>query len=330
NTGRPSCPRYKNNTCLTMINSNNTTRRKDGRICCRKGCKCVANSRRDCNNSSTDGRDTNIQTDVNNCGACGNKCSPANGKPGCSFGTCQIQTCDAGFGDCDRNVSNGCETNIQTDVNNCGACCKKCSPANGKPGCSSGTCQVQTCDAGFGDCDGIASNGCETNVQTDVNNCGFCFKQCTADNNTAQCCSGICLNKTCDAGFGDCDRNVSNGCETNIQTDVNNCGACGKKCSPANGKPGCSSGTCQVQTCDAGFGDCDRNVSNGCETNIQTDVNNCGACGHICSPANESYDGHKRVSRELLMAKTRLRLTRIFEAQESRRIHGETVHSHAL
>jgi hypothetical protein len=45
--------------------------------------------------------------DVNNCGACGNVCSVANGAPQCSGGTCQIKACSTGFGDCDRNAANG-------------------------------------------------------------------------------------------------------------------------------------------------------------------------------------------------------------------------------
>ena len=31
-----------------------------------------------------------------------------------------------------------------------------------------------------------------------------------------------------------------------------------------------------------GFVDCDRNPVNGCEANVASDPNNCGACGVVC------------------------------------------------
>jgi MYXO-CTERM domain-containing protein len=49
-------------------------------------------------------------------------------------------------------------------------------------------------------------------------------------------------------------------------------------CMPTNGT--CNA-DCSI-TCSAGFGDCDANVSNGCETQLNT-ISNCGQCGHECS-----------------------------------------------
>jgi hypothetical protein len=56
--------------------------------------------------------------------------------------------------------------------------------------------------------------------------------------NTIQCDSSGCI---CVAGFADCDGTLANGCETNIASDVNNCGACGASC-PVNVT--CVSGSC--------------------------------------------------------------------------------------
>jgi hypothetical protein len=71
-------------------------------------------------------------------------------------------------------------------------------------------------------------------------------------------------------------------CEANLSNDIDNCGACGNRCSlRANSVPGCESGAC-TSTCNAGFGDCDRVEANGCETSLSADSKNCGACGRDC------------------------------------------------
>jgi len=59
------------------------------------------------------------------------------------------------------------------------------------------------------------------------------------------CASGVCGIAACTTGFGDCDNNVSTGCETDLRTSAAHCGACGRTC--ANG------GTCTNGSC--GFGD---------------------------------------------------------------------------
>jgi hypothetical protein len=128
------------------------------------------------------------KNDVNNCGACGNVCSVANGAPQCSGGTCQIKACNSGFGDCDRNAANGCETNLSS-VNNCGACGNACSSANGISSCTAGLCGIASCNAGFADCDHNAANGCETNLSS-VNNCGACGRACNAGQS---CSAGTCI-----------------------------------------------------------------------------------------------------------------------------------------
>jgi hypothetical protein len=63
---------------------------------------------------------------------------------------------------------------------------------------------------------------------------------------------------------------------------VNNCGACGAVCAVQNGKAVCNGTTCAVQSCTAPFADCDHAYATGCETNTDTRIDNCGACGHVC------------------------------------------------
>jgi hypothetical protein len=79
--------------------------------------------------------------------------------------------------------------------------------------CQGGKCAAP-CQAGFGDCDGNCKNGCETNLKTDVSNCGGCGIQCRFSHASAMCLNGMSCGLTaCDAGYVDCDGNPNNGCE---------------------------------------------------------------------------------------------------------------------
>ncbi len=103
-------------------------------------------------------------------------------------------------------------------------------------------------------------------------------------NATSACVSGACSN-TCAAGFDDCDSNPANGCEAKVDSDVANCGACGNACGSANtgSAPTCQAGKC-VFSCSQGFGHCGPDAA-GCDTDLQTSPDNCGACGHSCGGA---------------------------------------------
>jgi hypothetical protein len=101
---------------------------------------------------------------------------------------------------------------------------------------------VATCNAGYGNCDGIAANGCETNTQTSPQNCGVCGNICSVANGTAGCAGGACTVASCNAGYANCDGNAANGCETNTQTSSTNCGSCGHACTLGQN---CVSGICK-------------------------------------------------------------------------------------
>jgi len=229
---------------------------------------------------------TEVQVDPSNCGTCGNVCAPANASPMCASGSCGISACNAGFGNCDNNGANGCETSL-TSVANCGACGNVCSTANATAACSSGACAIGSCNVGFANCDGSAANGCEINTNSDVHNCGACGNTCATNNDTPACSSGSCSIGSCTAGFANCDNNAGNGCEVNTQTDAINCGTCGNVCSTANGTPACTQGACLIGSCNAGFAHC-TGVGSNCETNTTSDVRNCGACGFTCSSINDT------------------------------------------
>lgn len=50
-----------------------------------------------------------------------------------------------------------------------------------------------------------------------------------------------------------------------------------------NGSGSCSAGKVSVMSCNEGFADCDKDPSNGCETDIYNDSQNCGSCGNECT-----------------------------------------------
>jgi len=58
--------------------------------------------------------------------------------------------------------------------------------------CEAGAC-VHTCELGFDDCDGEASNGCETDINWDPAHCGACGYSCATCEN-GLCASGACAN----------------------------------------------------------------------------------------------------------------------------------------
>ncbi len=150
-------------------------------------------------------------------------------------------TCDAGTEDCDQVASNGCEQDVNSDVNHCGSCTKVCPSAHATPACSSGTCSM-TCVGLWGDCNTTPSDGCEKDLSGDTSNCGACNKTCSNNHGTPACSSGGC-SISCIGLWGNCDGNITNGCEKDVSSDAANCGFCGHACPTA--QP-CVSGVCQT------------------------------------------------------------------------------------
>src|SRR5207302_585269 len=160
------------------------------------------------------------------CGACGAACSQNNINASCGGGQCS-GSCFAGFADCNGDKrSDGCETNVGSNVLACGGCNLACSTNHVN----------RACDAGA--CDGQCAAGCSTN------------------HITATCGAGTC-NGSCVAGWADCNGNkLSDGCEQDVGGDVLNCGGCGAACSTSHVTRSCSGGSCEGGACDPGFADC--------------------------------------------------------------------------
>jgi len=96
--------------------------------------------------------------------------------------------CPGGLSRC----GGGC-IDTRTDPANCGACGKACpSYPDANSTCTGGTCGY-TCSKSsmriFEDCNGIAADGCESNLASDRGNCGKCGNAC-AD-------GLVCLSSSC-------------------------------------------------------------------------------------------------------------------------------------
>jgi hypothetical protein len=100
-------------------------------------------------------------------------CNFANANETCPAGVCGIGSCSSGFANCDGVTTNGCEANLGSTSNSL-SCGNVCTFPNGFAACTGAGCLLSVCDVDFGNCDGNAANGCESNLGTDDLNCGSC------------------------------------------------------------------------------------------------------------------------------------------------------------
>jgi hypothetical protein len=247
----------------------------------------------DCDGDPSNGCETNTSSDEKNCAGCGKVCPSVNGTPYCASSTCQI-TCTDGFADCDGDRGNGCETNTNKDVLNCNGCGKTCDGKNGTPWCKDAKCGISDCPVGFGDCNGDPADGCEIDLTKDAGNCKTCGTACVAANGVAACVASSCKIDSCAKGYADCDASApggyTDGCETNTDTDLANCGKCGQACSIGNASAKCEAGSCKVKSCTVPFADCDGNGLD-CESDTSSSQANCGGCQLKCGLLHASSTG---------------------------------------
>ncbi len=254
---------------------------------CREGACAVgscASPFGDCDGVASNGCEADLRS-VANCGACDRACPVrphATAACEAASGTCSF-TCDAGFADCNGRPEDGCEADLSSDALNCNGCGLRCFLGNATAACVRGRCEVASCGVGWGDCDGVASNGCEADLRADVTHCGACVRACVAGPNAlASCVEGGCR-VACLPGFTDCDGVASNGCEVDTRSDTVNCGGCGVVCRAANATPRCAAGACVIGSCAPGFSSCDGRADNGCEVDLTSSLRDCGACGRACA-----------------------------------------------
>jgi len=103
-------------------------------------------------------------------------------------------------------------------------------------------------DASAGEAQPDGATSCGDTLR-DPKNCGVCGYDCGAPSAVVSCVNGTC-NRTCASGYDDCDNDrvhgsEGNGCESRVDNDVNQCGACRKRCVP----PEYGIATCSGQLC---------------------------------------------------------------------------------
>jgi hypothetical protein len=190
------------------------------------------------------------------------------------------------FRNCNNFIEDGCEINISDDPANCGACGNACAAG---VHCIDGKCG---CLPPLTDCDGKCRD-----TRYDENNCGACRNECGTSptdcdpkrpNTDYGCGESACGKVQCKGGFGDCNHDLntaysdkgclSDGCETDLRTDTNNCGSCGVKCAPGQECRDDGDGPQCLEPCaKANLTQCQF----GC-VDLLSDKSNCGMCGNMC------------------------------------------------
>ncbi len=233
-------------TCVSLANSEAHCGACDS--ACDTGLTCVEGScALVCGGGATlcDDECVRTESDEANCGACGNACD---GDEQCIDGECALE-CRAGSTLCEMACV---DTSI--DPMNCGSCGSTCDAGLS---CQDGSC-VLSCSGGT-----IACGESCVSTSSDPSHCGACDAACSDNNATAVCAAGTCL-ALCEAGFQDCNGDLSDACEADLQNDATNCGGCGITC----GSGACFEGRCQ-------FDDTTVTIpgSAGCQLNLDTSTN---------------------------------------------------------
>jgi len=220
---------------------------------------------------------------------------------------CVATECPELTGTC-SNAPYKCQSKLDADPNNCGACGRSCPndlEAYGLAArCERGKCITKCMVDDVGDCNGSPEDGCETvlhcpsfpiDMTIDPKNCGHCGIACPEGveciGSTGQC--------GCGAGLTQCGHNCLAIC-VDTQIDDLHCGGCDRACPTeatpvANAMVGCGDGECGKLKCRPLWGDCNGDLAkpttDGCETLLTEDNMNCGACGNVCPAGSECDSG---------------------------------------
>ncbi len=149
------------------------------------------------------------------------KCTPD--KPFCSYSESKgmyecAAACAEGLSPC----NNEC-VDVKTNSSHCSGCNINCHSQitnSDRVDCVDGVCVVQSCTSGFH----VYDNACEADT---IEHCGVERETCSeAEHSNSICSDGMC-DIVCEDGFGDCDNNQENGCETQYETyGLKSCSDC--------------------------------------------------------------------------------------------------------
>ena len=172
----------------------------------------------------------NTQTDMNNCGSCGNVCNTNkvahSSAVTCDGGSCKATACTSPYA-LNNGTCNACESgycyssgsclNTQTDMSNCGSCGNVCNTSkvahSSAVTCNNGVCEATACESTYRVSNGTCicdigyhtyENICEANT---IENCGSHDSLCSTSsiaNSLAVTCdssSGRCWATRCKSGY---------------------------------------------------------------------------------------------------------------------------------
>jgi hypothetical protein len=139
------------------------------------------------------------------------------------------------------------------------------------PHCVPGSPLPELCDDIDQDCDGDPTNGFDLNSDA---TCGACDVRCSAA--TEECCGGTCID------------------QSSLEDDIQNCGACGNTCGEGQY---CCQGDCltkatpMMMACDCAISCGSLSCCGAMCRDLQTNKDNCGACGLKCGPGKTCVAG---------------------------------------
>jgi serine/threonine protein kinase len=176
----------------------------------------------DCNEKPEDGCEIDLGTTLEHCGACGQRCAPGPrvSEAACVAGACDVVRCELGWDDCNDKPEDGCEVDLGTTLEHCGACGRRCEPGPkvAEALCVANACSIGRCNERQADCNGRVEDGCEVDLGQDVLHCGQCNAGCGGKSHVSaiHCQDGACAIDTCEAGWLNADADAANGCEHEI------------------------------------------------------------------------------------------------------------------
>ncbi|AKF03105.1 Tryptophan synthase alpha chain [Sandaracinus amylolyticus] len=197
------------------------------------------------------------------------------------------ETCDGLDNDCDARTDEGNPgggASCGVDTGECSFGSRVCT--GGALVCSGGVGpSTETCDGEDDDCDGNVDEGNPGGgglCGSDVGTCRPGTRVCTGGSLVCTGATGA-TTETCDALDNDCDTRVDEGNPgggASCGVDTGECSFGSRVCT--GGALVCSGGTGpSLEICDTQDDDCDGIIDEG--FNLSSDVNNCGACGNVCT-----------------------------------------------